>query len=533
VEIHGPGPQPGKHASERADPARFHDGTRAGETKPTPAAQRAALFVERGAEAPRTRTGVPGGEPRTGGVSSGGVDVGDVPGTVSSGRPGVSIGPSLVREGVNDGPDGLDRLAVLLENARSVLSEGRVRGEARDAVETLLLSLDNLFTVDRIRSTSRFTLEQVIDAWEYLVGARLRVYLEGGASPADGMETGLGDFREILDTLAAGKPETAVDEHSGRFMKAFSGAVKEFRGNAVRAYDGGGQVRVLLDDALSVLSDRLAGIARRFGTFVPPGGVGNAEAGIILSFFESGVRELERRLSRVVGDERLAAHAFHESGSSWMSLLRKSGIMFEWRLLEWYLSGGKRERLEYIFRDDLKGIVLRFLDSLRKRRGRRKPRGRLAALERDAESVLESITRRQLLNLPGDDDGGKNYRFTVPFGERSEHGRAEIYIRGRERERDGGLDPENFSLTFSVRTSRLGEVNAHLACSGKRVDVNIALGSTGLCALAGEMGDEMRGALESRGFSVRSLVFGVQRSGNGSDGDTGNGGESPGVDISG
>jgi len=529
VEIHGPGAQPGKHVSDRTDPARLHGGARVGESRRISAAQRAALFVEGGAEASRTRS-----RPGAGGVSYGGVDAGDVPGTSPPGRTGVSIGPPVVREAADSGTDALDGLTALLESARSVLSERSVPGHARNAIETLLASLAGLFTGEEGRSTLRFTLEQVIDAWKYLVEARLRAYLEGGAaSPTDGTETGFGALRRALGVLAAEKTGAAADDRFGGFIRAFSGAVEEFRENAVRALDGGGGGRTSLDDALSVLSDRLAGIARRFETFVSSGTARNVEVPVLLSFFEDGVRELERRLSRVAGDGGLSARAFHESGLSLMSMLRKSGFMFEWRLLEWYLSGGKRERLEHIFRDDLKGIILRFLDSLRKRGSGRRPRGKLAALERDAESLLDGITRRQLLNLAGDGEGGRSCRFTVPFGEKSGRGGAEIYIRGREQGEGGRLDPENFSLTLSVRTSRLGEVNAHLACSGRKVDVNIALENAVLCSAAGEMEDEIRGALESRGFFVRSLVFGVRRSGSGDGGDAGRSGESRGVDISG
>ena len=72
------------------------------------------------------------------------------------------------------------------------------------------------------------------------------------------------------------------------------------------------------------------------------------------------------------------------------------------------------------------------------------------------------------------------------------------------------VDPSKLPLTFSVDTTRLGTVKVLLSFSGKMVSLNFVLKDKQVSALAKEMAGEIQNSLKARGYTVKSVTFGIQ-----------------------
>lgn len=199
-----------------------------------------------------------------------------------------------------------------------------------------------------------------------------------------------------------------------------------------------------------------------------------------------------------------------ESVPGLSELFQNSGMAFEWRLLAWYRSGGDPAGFQTLLREDLKGIVIKFLNSLKKRQGRGRIAGKTGHLEQEARSLVDTLTQRQLAGILNEHTEKYRLYLEVPFGDNPGREHAKIWARGQKKPGENTLDPENMSLSFTVEASHLGTVNVLMFFSGKTVSLRFILEEDKFLSLAGGMSAEIGESLMSRGFIVQSVTFGLK-----------------------
>ena len=191
------------------------------------------------------------------------------------------------------------------------------------------------------------------------------------------------------------------------------------------------------------------------------------------------------------------------------SLMRRSGVMFEWRLLAWYRAGADPGRLADLVRGDLKGALLGFLAAMETLRGKGRAPGGLKTLEEGSRSLLDRITAGQISHLADNSGERRNLVLNLPFGTGPERMYAGVKAEGRSEPGGDRLDTEHYSLAFEIETSDLGLVRVHLMMSGKTVSAAVYLRDEEAKALAEEMAGDFRAFLAGRGYEPGSIRFGV------------------------
>ena len=193
------------------------------------------------------------------------------------------------------------------------------------------------------------------------------------------------------------------------------------------------------------------------------------------------------------------------------SLLRRSGMMFEWRLLAWYRAGAAPGRLFELIHGDLKGALLGFLAEMEPYRGKGRLPTNLKSLEENARSLLDRITGGQISHLIDNSGERRSLSLQIPFGVVPERLYAGVGIEGRREPERNRFDTEHYSLAFEIETTNLGTVRAHLVFSGETVSATFYLRDREAKELAEGMTGEFRAFLEGRGYETGSIRFGIAR----------------------
>ena len=97
--------------------------------------------------------------------------------------------------------------------------------------------------------------------------------------------------------------------------------------------------------------------------------------------------------------------------------------------------------------------------------------------------------------------------FELPLGEEPGQGHAKVEAGGNKESRESAIDPQNFTLSFEIETSRIGTVTVFMTVSGKSVSLRFELEDKTVSALGMEMREEIRDGLMSRGFAVGAIEF--------------------------
>lgn len=193
------------------------------------------------------------------------------------------------------------------------------------------------------------------------------------------------------------------------------------------------------------------------------------------------------------------------------SLLRKSGMVFEWGLLAWYRAGADPGRLFELIHGDLKGALLGFLTAMESSGRKGRLPAKIKSLGENTRSLLDRVTASQISHLAENSGDRRSLAFQIPFGAAPGLLYAGIGVEGRKEPETKNLDTEHFSLAFEIETSNLGMVRAHLVVSGKTVSATFYLRDAAAKALAEEMAPEFRAFLDGRGYEPGSIRFGFAR----------------------
>jgi len=242
--------------------------------------------------------------------------------------------------------------------------------------------------------------------------------------------------------------------------------------------------------------------------------------GEIRSVIEVFVKDIDELLSTLREQTRVDSAAARPEGASFgapegrlplpvRELLQNSGLMFEWKLLAWYRSGGDPARLHELLHRDIKGILNSLLAKQPSRYSKGRDDGKLETLDRDARSLLDSIERRQISMILGNRDGRRDIFIELPLGDLFGGGYARVRTRGEKKPDSGMLDPADFSLTFDVETSNLGRVQATMNVFEKTISFSFLLENEQAAGQAGSMKDELVTSLEARGYRVGSVSIGL------------------------
>lgn len=418
-------------------------------------------------------------------------------------------GVPLIAQAVMEYPDGdtpfAGRVADLLSAIRSLVSEGRLNEEALAVVRTLEAGLSSVTGATEAQNTIRFLVEQTIDSWAHALETVIRAVASGDEDalfPAAGGTLFSSEIEMLQHPL--------TQDSSGRLgelIRMIREAVDTYRGRVTAAVGNGAAGVNEAADAAETLAARLSALYSDSGLTMLSGGDRPLPAALLAGLVDTRFRALDQRIRILIetamvknGDDGVSLPGFAET-------VRKSGMMFEWRLLAWYRSGRNPESLRSLFGDDLKGVAKRFLADLgRLRRGERLSRG-MESLERRANSLDEAITGRQLstvLNRVAEKRGGIIEFF--PGGIVGEQDSV-VVRRKRSGGESGNPAADMHTMTFSVETSRLGTVAVTMHVSGKLIDCAFMLESADARSTGEAMAGEIAGSLEARGFTVRSIRF--------------------------
>ncbi|MBT4485676.1 MAG: hypothetical protein HOC71_18570, partial [Candidatus Latescibacteria bacterium] len=428
-------------------------------------------------------------------------------------RNNIPLDSLLVKDTWKNEPAVYERLTVLREQALTLLADNRFAGEMRANVEIMLNNINALFSGNEARITMKLALETIIETWAYALETRLRCLVEGeleGDSELSVLR--YGEFRTSLDILLHPLPENASEHSIGRFIQTLRDEVSEIAVRISQLPGGKEGNQALIMEAIAALDERLSLLAGELEIFLGTGGFRNIPEGLIAGLFHDSIRRLEQRLSAGFNDEMFETLLTESSsGSGMREAIQKSGMLFEWRMLAWYRSGREPARLHELLSNDLKGILLRVINGMKKQRGKSGNAGKIKQLEQTARNIVDGITRRQIANILNDHTEKRVLYFEVPYGGNPEKEYARIWAHGQKPPEENTFDPKTLSLSFAVKVSRLGDVNVRMTFSGKLVSLQFELEDTKKQSLARKMSAELSESLQPRGYTVREVNFGLHR----------------------
>lgn len=510
MKIHGPELPPEQQVINQKKPLRSTGQQRSENIgNDNTAARKAALFIEKGLDIPPSQLRMLDAELSVLGMKLSELDIESALRALILYRYNIPLDPLLVNHNWDKETSAFEKLAVLIEHARALLADNRFTGEMRITVETLIDTVNTLFTHREDNVSVKFLLENILETWVYELETHLIGLFDGNPEI---VTTITGEIQAGIETALS---EHLSDHPLGRFIEELRSAVSNFQESFLGLPMEKAGMEELIREALSTLRARLSILAVKYDMFLASDTIGGLSAGILAGFFDSRVRELEQRLISGFSDSTTEAlftgfAGNSESAPGLKEMLHKSGMAFEWRLLAWYRSGQDPARFHALMYEDLKGIMLNFINRLRDRKGKRNIHEKLGSLEKEAQSVINTITRRQIATILDGYQGKGRLYLEVPFGNNPGHEQARIWAHGRKKPEKNTLDPGNLSLSFTVETSRLGAVNVFMPFTGKTVSLRFVFENERYRALAEEMGVEMKKSLMMRGFTVQEMTFWIQ-----------------------
>ena len=522
MRIRGPDVPVGKQLTDQTKPSPVSVKTQRVESRhDAPAARLAALFMDKGLDVPPSQLTALEAELSALGMHISELDGNSALRALVLSSHNIPLKPELLKNSWDQKPAFFERLYMLRDHARSLLTRKHLSGDMRTAVEVLVNDLDALLTVDESRAGMRLILEELVDMWVYELEQHLKGVVEGEIGSITELHGPLHDeLRAIIDILRS-IPEDEIARQTSQFADSLRDAVSELRARIQQYSPERMELTAYIREAVRLFGELLTVLAGALETFLTANTSQIVQTGLMSGFFQERVRELEHRLLTGFHDirgERLSS-TFPDGDTgpvSLMEALQKSGMAFEWRLLAWFRSNRDPARLHALIHEDLKGILLNFIGKAKKSGGKVRIISKLHHLEQEAQTVIDTITHCQLENILDDYVSTQGLYMEVPLGEKPDEGHAKIIARGNKEPGEKLLNPENLNISFSVETSKLGTVNVSLSFSGKSVALKFSLQNEEVHALAKEFGDDIRDSLTTRGFTVRSVELGMSKDETGS-----------------
>ncbi|MFC1692542.1 flagellar hook-length control protein FliK [Candidatus Latescibacterota bacterium] len=514
MRITGPIPPSERHVTKQllsTSFAKHVQGT--GNKANSNAARLAALFVNKGLEIHQSEVRTLTAEFSAMGMTMTDIDGDSALRALLLHRHSIPLTPELVKNAWGDSSSVLNRMQALREQAISLLSDSRLSGEERAALEMLINDIDGLFSGKASPAAVKFVQEDIISNWAHTLETVLRRAV-GGDMEALSAFTGerIETYLTVLNQIEYTFPEDLSDTITGRFAGMLREAVSDLHSHIARFRFGEAESVTAIKEAVAALGNRLSALAGEIEAFMTAGGTQDIQSGMIAGFFREQVRELEQRLLAGLDDDTMEIKLFRSedgegTGMPFREILQRSGMAFEWRLLAWYRSGRDPDRLRALVHEDIKGILMNFVGDRKKHTGRGRVRNAQNRLLRDAHAVLDSITERQLANVLNNHAEKRGLYLEFPFDEKPGRGHGKLWARGNKKQERNTFDPKSLSLTFTLDTSRLGTVDVSMAFSGKSVSLDFVLEDSKVCDLGEEMVSEFRESLQKRGFAARSVRF--------------------------
>lgn len=429
-------------------------------------------------------------------------------------RNGIPLSPELLGDGFEGEAAILSKLGDLRELAGVLLADKSITGENRTLLGILISDIDSIFKADTAQQAMKNGLEDSVLSWLRSLESHIQSIINSDPEAlADILRTGgegisfRQDDARLLHMSAGNNPRLAallsdVENAAGEIISRIQGIQAESR----EVSDQIMQAVNLLRNRISVISAEIEGLVQ--------GGGRALQEGMIAGFFSEQVRSLERKLLKqltVTPGNRIIGGEWSDSGEALpvRNMVRANGMAFEWRLLAWYRSGRDPRRLHDLIHRDVKGILNGFTAGLKTGKAGRRVKKMLGEIEKDAKSLVDSITRRQISTILQNRDDRSGLFFELPFGDTSGKGHAGIWARGRKKPDENTIDPDTADITFDVDTTGLGRLYVTMTIREKTVSLRFFLRDGRAMNIAHEMQTELTDSLSARGFKVGSVSFAV------------------------
>ncbi len=404
-------------------------------------------------------------------------------------------------------------VALLKEYALSLLGEEHFVGENRETVETFVRDINALFKGEMSPESMKYVMKDIIDLWEYDLESKLLFLVEGQSESISDISGGKYSEVELtLKSLLNPRSEDFGNHEAGTLIKALREAVSEIRSRILeidfRQPDAAG----LIKEAVDTFSVRLSVIAGGYESLLTLIADNQLSSAFIAELFGENVLLLEKRLlAQLLINASEYDFAENTEGAfntlSFKNIIQKSGMSFEWQLLAWYRSGRDPWRFISLLHEDLKGMLVNLSNRLNKKMARGRIKRKLELLDKQSKTIFKNITNRQLSNVIKEYDERKGYYLELPLSAEPNRGHAKITARGSKEPEKNTLNPQNFTLSFEVETSKIGTVNVFMTVSGKTVSLHFELENKRVSALGMDMREEIRDALVARGYGVAGIEF--------------------------
>jgi hypothetical protein len=197
----------------------------------------------------------------------------------------------------------------------------------------------------------------------------------------------------------------------------------------------------------------------------------------------AGLRDLNQLFPAII----YRAPGKEDSGWLLHNLLM-GGLFWENKVAR-FLSGAKKVSWSRIAASDLKGSLTALSKQIRAEEGAHRS---YAALRLNVEQCLELIERDQFLNLSSVREG-LGWVWFIPGSEEGGFGGGEVLVQSKQEEAE---------IRFSVRValSRLGELEAIVSMSDRKIDVRILLRETDTLQFVSQNVDRLAQGLKRAGL---------------------------------
>ncbi|MEI6102183.1 MAG: flagellar hook-length control protein FliK, partial [Eubacteriales bacterium] len=99
------------------------------------------------------------------------------------------------------------------------------------------------------------------------------------------------------------------------------------------------------------------------------------------------------------------------------------------------------------------------------------------------------------------------FYFQIPLQYREQSGTAELYVFERSKKNMEGRN--DCTILIALDTQNMGRIETMLRSDGNGLDLNLRLKSDTACRYAEEHASELKQSLNSSGFTVKNLSFGL------------------------
>lgn len=395
----------------------------------------------------------------------------------------------------------------LLEETLSVLREPILSAKEKESAGKLLDGIKAYLSGNSTEDSVKINIRNIIDLWGYVIESDLLSYEKGNFSE----QKDLTGFETVIQSLLKPAGDDSLKGQTGEFIEKLRDYIITLKNRIANIDLNASSAESGIKQALDAFRYELMQSASKAGEILQPSAAGQIYTVSLSEFVSDALKKLETGLSGEILIYKALVSGEPDAGNIFMPYqiknLLTNSMSFEWQLLMWFRSGRDFKSLEAIFHNNIKAVLINFLNRQKSGEIKDRIKKKMDALDTASMSLLKGIESRQITNILNDTVEKKGFYVELPVSPSVGEGIVKITVQKKDSSRKKRNETKINVVSFQSDTSNVGKINVKMTVSGNNMTLSFGFENEKISVMANSFSDDIRNSLIKRGFIPGIIEF--------------------------